>query len=215
VIQPHILTDKVQRTGNDAALSFVPSLVQDYTSPQPAHAGLSIVDRETRARRLLAEAGYAQGLSVTLRYFDSADAKRTNLAIASFWKRIGVETKLHSSELKVHFSDLRQADFDVALAGWVGENNPAHYLDLLVSDAGNVNYGRFHNAEYDAMMARARTLGTIAERHALMEKAEALVMTEHPVVPLWTTAIKRLVHPQLKGWYENSRDVHPARFLSW
>jgi oligopeptide transport system substrate-binding protein len=215
VVLPEVLTDKVQRTGNYPARSFVPALVDDYQSIPADFSARTPAASATRARQLLADAGYSDGLNVTLRYFDSADAKRTNLAIISFWKQIGVTASLHSSELKVHFSDLRQADFDVAQAGWVGENNAAHYLDLLVSDAGNVNYGRFENAEYDSMMALARTYPTIAERNALMEQAEAFVMTKYPVVPLWTTAIKRLVNPQLKGWHENNRDVHPARFLSW
>ena len=215
VIRPEVLTDKVQRTGNYPAGSFVPALVDDYQSTPAAFHNRTMDQRTARARQLLTEAGFPDGLTVTLRYFDSADAKRTNLAIASFWKQIGVTASLHSSELKVHFSDLRQADFDVAQAGWVGENNAAHYLDLLVSDAGNVNYGRFENPDYDSMMELARSYPGITERNALMQQAEVLVMAEHPVVPLWTTATKRLVNPELKGWYENNRDVHPVRFLSW
>ena len=176
-----------------------------------------MADRRTRALNLLAEAGYTSDkpLRVTLRYFEGADAKRTNLAISAFWKEIGVVTELHHSELKVHFSDLRQGDFQVAQAGWVGENNPAHYLELLVSDAGNINYGRFHNDGYDSLMAEARRLPHITDRYALMRRAEVLVMREHPVVPLWSAAVKRLVNPNLRGWHENNRDVHPVRYLSW
>ncbi len=217
VIRPEVLTDKVQRTGNYPATSFVPFLVDGYDPPAPAVADLPPSGRADRARALLAAAGYGPDnpLEVTLRYFDEGDGKRTNLAIASFWKGIGVRTALHHTELKVHFSDLRQGDFQVAQAGWIGENNPAHYLDLLVSDAGNVNYGRYRNPAFDTLMFRARELPDIAGRYALMREAEALAMSEHPVVPLWTLAVKRLVHPDLKGWHENKRDVHPARFLSW
>jgi oligopeptide transport system substrate-binding protein len=217
VIQPEILTDKVQRTGNFPATGFVPALVDGYDPVTPDYHAEAINARTERARRLLSEAGYDSDnpLHVTLRYYEGALAKRTNLAIASFWKTIGVQTELHHSELKVHFTDLRQGDFQVAQAGWIGENNPAHYLDLLVSDAGNVNYGRFHDPAYDALMDRARRLADIGERNGLMREAEMLALERHPVVPLWTIAVNRLVHPDLKGWQENDRDVHPARFLSW
>ena len=217
VIQPDILTDKVQRTGNFPASSFVPSLVDGYQAPRTPWLDLPMAERMTRARELLADAGYGpdRPLEVTVRYFDEGDGKRTNLAIASFWKQIGVRTSLHHSELKVHFADLRQGDFQVAQAGWVGENNPAHYLDLLVSDAGNINYGRFHDEEFDALMFEARRHARIEERYGLMRQAEALVMQQYPVVPLWSIAVKRLVHPALRGWFENKRDAHPARFLSW
>jgi oligopeptide transport system substrate-binding protein len=217
VIQPQLLTDKVQRTGNYPARSFVPFLVDDYDNYEPAYHDQPMADRIQRAKTLLTDAGYGsdKSLHVTLRYFEGADAKRTNLAIASFWKQIGVTTELHQSELKVHFSDLRQGDFEVAQAGWIGENNAAHYLDLLVSDAGNVNYGRFQDPEYDTLMAEARCLPGIAERNELMHQAEKVGLDQFPVVPLWSVAVKRLVDPKLKGWHENPRDVHPARFLSW
>jgi len=217
MVQPAVLTDKVQRSGNFPAVGFVPFLVADYQPVEWHHPTLAMADRRTRALDLLAAAGHTpdKPLHVTLRYFEGADAKRTNLAIAAFWKDIGVVTELHHSELKVHFSDLRQGDFQVAQAGWVGENNPAHYLELLVSDAGNINYGRFRNDAYDSLMAEARRLPRIADRYALMRRAETLVMREHPVVPLWSAAVKRLVNPNLRGWHENNRDVHPVRYLSW
>ena len=217
MVQPEILTDKVQRTGNYAARSFVPFLVDGYDAPAPAFHDEPLNERAARAKTLLAAAGYGPDnpLEVTLRYFDEGDGKRTNLAIASFWRQIGVTTRLHHTELKVHFTDLRQGDFQIAQAGWIGENNPGHYLDLLVSDAGNVNYGRYRNADYDALMFEARGQADLTTRYALMREAEALAMSEFPVVPLWSVAVKRLVRPELKGWQENPRDVHAVRFLSW
>jgi oligopeptide transport system substrate-binding protein len=217
VVQPEILTDKVQRTGNFPARSFVPHLVSDYKAAIPAHSKQPMEERIAHASSLLASAGYGPDnpLQVTLRYYDEGDGKRTNLAIASFWRQIGVSTRLHHTELKVHFSDLRQGDFQVAQAGWIGENNPGHYLGLLVSDAGGVNYGRFSNPAYDQQMHAARQEADVAIRNQMMSDAEAMAMAEHPVLPLYSIAVKRLVHPDLKGWHENHRDAHALRYLSW
>ncbi len=217
VVQPQVLTEKVQRTGNYPARSFVPFLVEAYEAAVPPYHNEPLPERISRAENLLAAAGYDgdNPLEVTLRYYDEGDGKRTNLAIASFWRQIGVTTRLHHTELKVHFSDLRQGEFQVAQAGWIGENNPGHYLDLLVSDAGNVNYGRYQNDRYDALMNEARKQGQVSTRYRLMRQAETLAMSEFPVVPLWSIAVKRLVHPDLQGWHENARDVHPVRYLHW
>jgi oligopeptide transport system substrate-binding protein len=217
VVQPDVLTDKVQRTGNFAARSFVPGLVSDYDGPVPGHHDQPMPARVARARTLLESAGYDADnpLEVTLRYYDDGDGKRTNLAIASFWRQLGVTTRLHHTELKVHFSDLRQGDFQIAQAGWIGENNPGHYLDLLVTDAGNVNYGRYSNPEYDALLNEARKQADIGIRHQTMAEAEAVALAEHPVIPLYSIAVKRLVHPGLRGWHENHRDVHAIRYLAW
>jgi oligopeptide transport system substrate-binding protein len=154
-------------------------------------------------------------LRVTLRYISGAESKKTNLAIAAFWKTIGVETLLHHSQLKVHFADLRQADFQVAQAGWFGENNAEHYLGLLVSDTGNVNYGRYANPAYDSLIDQAESIADLQRRNEILQRAEALAIADYPVVPLYTVMIRRLVRPEIQGWHENARDVHPARFLSW
>ena len=221
VVDSVVLTEKIQRAGNTASPSFVPLLVADYESaPMPhlaAGTQLTLPQRETRARQLLAAAGYDGNnpLTLTLRYVSGVQAKRSSLAIVAFWQRIGIEARLHHSELKVHFSDLRQGDFQVAQAGWIGENNAEHYLGLLVSDTGDVNYGRYANAEFDALMAHARTLGDMAQRNRVFREAETLVIATYPVLPLYGVGVRRLVSPEIEGWFENARDAHPARFLSW
>lgn len=217
VINPEVLTDKVQRSGNIANGSFVPANVINYEPAVMPHQHLNEAARREKATKLLREAGYGtdKKLKVTMRYVSGIEAKKTQLAIASFWKNIGVETQLHHAELKVHFADLRQGDFQVAQAGWFGENNAEHYLGLLVSDTGNVNYGRYANPAYDALMHAAGQQAEVNARNNLLHQAEAVGIAEYPVVPLYSVMIRRLVDPAITGWHENSRDVHPVRFLGW
>ena len=217
MIDRQILTDQVQRSGNQPNRSFVPGIVANYQPALVSDDALSEIQRIAKARQLLEAAGYDDDnpLKITLRYVSGAEAKRSNLAVAAFWKRIGVETQLHQSELKVHFADLRQNDFQVAQAGWFGENNAEHYLGLLVSDTGNVNYGRYANPAYDEIMARARAEADLDTRNAILSQAEKLVLPEYPVIPLHRVMIRRLVDSRIEGWHENPRDVHPARYLDW
>jgi oligopeptide transport system substrate-binding protein len=217
VVDRETLTDKVQRAGHVPSASFVPALVRDYR-PVPAPGGeLAAGERLERARALLQEAGYgpSRPLAVTIRHASGAEAKRTNLAIAAFWQSLGVQTRLHQSELKVHFSDLRQGNFQVAMAGWFGESNPEHYLGLWHSETGDVNYGGYASAAFDTRMAAAATEADLTRRNALLREAEAVGIADHPVVPLYSVMVRRLVHPGLGGWEDNPRDAHPARLLHW
>ncbi|HEX7038268.1 MAG TPA: peptide ABC transporter substrate-binding protein [Pseudomonadales bacterium] len=216
-IDRETLTDTVQRAGNVPSASFVPSLVSGYEPVPEPHAGLPGPERMARARALLEAAGYGPGnpLEITLRYISGTEQKRTSLAIAAFWQQLGVRTRLHQAELKVHFSDLRQGNFQVAIAGWFGESNPEHYLGLLKSDTGDVNYGGYRNPEFDAQMNRAAAVADLATRNRLLRDAEAIGIADFPVVPLYSVTVRRLVHPDLAGWYDNPRDAHPARFLHW
>ena len=150
---------------------------------------------------------------MTLRYIAGADNKKVHVAIAAMWKAVGVETTLHHAELNAHFAQLRQGDFKVAQAGWFGENNPEHYLELLMSTTGDVNYGRFADPETDALMAQAKNTVALHARLDLLKQAEIRSLALNPVVPLYAVTIRSLVNPRITGWHANPRNVHPARYL--
>ena len=216
-IDQSILTDKVLRTGSTPAFSFAPALITDYQAVSLPHAQQSMAERVTAARALLAAAGFdsSNPLSVTLRHVNTVEGKKVNLAITGLWRRIGVNAVLQQTDIRNHFADLRQGDFQVAWAGWVGENNAEHYLTLLQSDIGNVNYGRFADSEFDNKIHEAQQEASYTRRHQLLAEAESLVVSHYPVVPLYMTAVRRLVSPDLAGWHENPRDMHQSRYLSW
>lgn len=214
-IDQSIITDKVLKTGSEPALSFVPAAIDDYQGFRLPHADLTLKDRISQARELLSEAGYPDGFAITLRHVSNLENKKVNLAIAGMWRAIGVDVKLQQADLRTHFGDLRQGDFNVAWAGWVGENNAEHYLSLLQSDIGSVNYGQFSHQTFDALMAQVRNEKDRMLRNQLLGSAEEVATHFYPVVPLYSTAIRRLVNPALQGWHENDRDMHPSRYLSW
>ena len=167
------------------------------------------------ARDLLRGAGFTQDnpLKLTLRYFTGDENKRIQIAIASMWRSVGVQTSLHHAELNVHFADLRQGNFQVAHAGWFGENNPEHYLELLMSDIGDVNYGRYMSPRYDRLMRQAKRTADLETRITLLKGAEIEGLRDFGVIPLYSVMIRSLVHPQILGWHTNPRNVHGARYL--
>ncbi|MYD99418.1 MAG: peptide ABC transporter substrate-binding protein [Gammaproteobacteria bacterium] len=209
-IDRELITGRVLESGEVPSTSFVPPMVENYASAVRDRS----VDADA-ARRLLAEAGYHDDnpLRVTLRYIAGADSKKVQVAIAAMWKAIGVETALHHAELNAHFAELRQGNFQVAQAGWFGENNPEHYLELLMSSTGDVNYGRFADTEVDALMTEAKRTADLDQRLALLRRAEAAALALDPVVPLYAVTIRSLVDPRITGWRTNARNTHPARYL--
>lgn len=214
-IDRELITGRILKSREIPSPSLVPPMVPDYRSTVIVADGRPA--RLARARRLLGSAGYGADapLAVTLRYISGVESKRVQVAIAAMWKELGVRTTLHHTELKSHFADLRQGDFEVAQAGWFGENNPEHYLNLLVSDTGDVNYGRFSSEPFDALMDRAHAEADLDRRLALLSQAEAVGLAEHPVTPLYAVTVRALVQPRIEGWHVNPRNVHGARYLRW
>jgi oligopeptide transport system substrate-binding protein len=214
-IDQNMLTEKVLRNGSKPAYSFVPSMVSGYRAVELPHRDQSLSERQARARQLLQAAGFtpAKPLRLTLRHVNTLEGKKLNLAIAGMWQQAGVETTLLQADLRNHFAELRQGNFEVAWAGWIGENNAEHYLGLLQSDIGDVNYGRFADLEFDTLMAAAQKEASLTRRNAMLRDAEGAVIHHYAVVPLYPVAVRRLVDPKLQGWHDNNRDMHQARYL--
>ena len=216
-VDQNLLTTKVMRSGDRPSYTFAPSLISNYQPASLGHVDIALSERQATAKQLLAQAGFdkTNPLTITLRHVSGIEGKKINLAIAGMWRSIGVKTTLHQTEIKAHFTDLRQGNFNVAWASWIGENNAEHYLSLLQSDIGAVNYGRYQSKEFDALMQRAQSQADLKLRNELLSAAANVAAQDYPVVPLYNLSVKRLVNPQLKGWEDNLRDMHQVRYLSW
>lgn len=205
------LTQKVLRSDEIANESMVPPMVPNYQSLVGPNSPDS-----TLAKSLLEQAGFTEEepLEITLRYFTGSENKQVHVAIAAMWQDIGVRTTLHHTELKVHFSDLHSGDFEVAQAGWFGENNPEHYVELLWSQIGSINYGRYSSSEFDELIEQAKDTVDQEGRAELLKRAESVALKDFPVVPLYSVTIRSLVNPRVGGWYTNPRNSHGVRYMT-
>jgi oligopeptide transport system substrate-binding protein len=217
-INREAIVDKVLKTGELAAYSFVPPGVAYYDSPSEVEwKDVSFAERQKKAKELLAEAGYGPDnpLEFTLRYNTSENHKRIAVAVVSMWKGIGVKAELFNSEVKVHYADLKQGDFQVARAGWIADYNDAqNFLYLLETRTGANNYGRYSNPEYDQLMLEAEVTSDLAKRAEMMLKAESFAMRDQPVIPIYHYVSKALVSTKVQGYVDNPQHIHRWRYVS-
>jgi oligopeptide transport system substrate-binding protein len=218
-INREAIVEKVLKTGELAAYSFVPPGVAYYGNPaEVAWKDMIFGDRQKKAKELLAEAGYGPDnpLEFTLRYNTSENHKRIAVAVASMWKAIGVKAELFNSEVKVHYADLKQGDFQVARAGWIADYNDAqNFLYLLETRTGANNYGRYSNPEFDQLMLEAEVTSDLQARGEMMRKAEAMAMRDQPVIPIYHYVSKNLVSNKVQGFVDNPQDIHRWRYVSF
>ena len=213
------ITDKVLKTGEVPAYSFVPPGAGG--SYEPAYAewkDLSYEERLEQAKTLMAEAGYGPDnpLQMQLKYNTSENHKRVAIAAAAMWKALGVQVELLNQELKVHYDQLQENDFEIARAGWLADyNDPQNFLYLLETATGPMNYGRYDNSEFDELMAQAATSTEPVERMALMQQAEQHAMNDMPVIPLYYYVSRNLVGENVEGWEDNAKDIHRTRWISF
>ncbi len=217
-IDREAIVDKVLKTGELAAYSFVPPGVAYYDQPAEVEwKDVPFSERQKKAKELLAEAGFGPDnpLEFTLRYNTSENHKRIDVAVVSMWKAIGVKAELFNSEVKVHYADLKQGDFQVARAGWIADYNDAqNFLYLLETRTGANNYGRYSNPEFDQLMLDAEVTSDLQKRSEMMRKAESLAMRDQPVIPIYHYVSKNLVSKNVVGFEDNPQDIHRWRYVS-
>jgi oligopeptide transport system substrate-binding protein len=210
VIDREKLAQFVLRVGELPAYGWVPPGVNNYTSQSFDYRDKPLADRVAEARRLYAEAGYSSSkpLRFELRYNAGEVHTKLAVAIASAWKEaLGIEVQLTSVEFKSLLQDIDRGDVEVFRSSWVGDYNDAYtFAQYLKSDFG-INLPRYKRAAYDLLLTRAAGDVEPAERRALLEEAERLMLRDHPLIPIYFYVNKHLVKPEVDGWYDNVMNV--------
>ncbi|MCW2240083.1 ABC transporter substrate-binding protein [Azospirillum canadense] len=139
-----------------------------------------------QAKKLLAEAGYPNGVDLTLIASDKPGT-RTDLAVAiremakAAGFRIQVQTMPHATYLDQVW---KKGNFYVGFYNMQATADAIFSL-LYTSDAA-WNETRWNNSAFDALVAEARTKTDEAERQALYAKAQQLMHDEIPsVIPVF------------------------------
>ncbi|WIY52330.1 peptide ABC transporter substrate-binding protein [Devosia sp. YIM 151766] len=222
VIGPDVLG-----TGELPAYGWVPPGTANYEGEQymPDWASEDYGTRIADATALMEAAGYSADnpLNLQLRYNTNENHRRIAVAIASMWEPIHVRVELFNAEVGPHYDALQEGDFQIGRAGWLMDYNDAsNMLDLLKSGTaqagGNIawgnNYGRYSNAEYDALLAQAATELDLVARAGMMHEAEAIAMDEFGVLPIYYYVSKWVISPRISGFEDNAVDRHLTRYLS-
>ncbi|MGB5724579.1 MAG: peptide ABC transporter substrate-binding protein [Parasphingorhabdus sp.] len=210
------IADKVIGIGNIPAWGLLPPGLVGPSSANPDWADWPREKRLRAARALLAEAGFGatKPLRFEIRFNSSAEHRRVAVAMAAMWKPLNVEASLFNSEAALHFAALRRHEFALSRSGWIADlPTPENFLLVHQNANGAGNYSGYDNPEYDRMLARAIAEPDPPRRQTLMRQAEAVLIADMPVLPLYYYVTRSLVANRIAGWEDNISNVHPSRTL--
>jgi oligopeptide transport system substrate-binding protein len=210
------LARQMVNAGNEPAWGLLPASLRGGKPYKPDWVGWYPPKRMAEARSLLRRAGFGpkNPLRFEIRFNSSTEHRRAAVAMATMWRELGVEAKLLNSEASLHFDSLKRADFQFARSGWIADlPAPENFLSVHRRDTGVQNYSGYANAAYDAALDAALSEPNPSARVALMRKAEAILMQDMPIIPLYYYSSRALVRPNVTGWRDNDAHTHPSRTL--
>ena len=131
------------------------------------------------------------------------------------WRVLGVTTEFIVSDATSHFAFLASNQpFDVVRSGWFADYPDAqNYLFLAETGTKGLNYSHFSDPDYDALMREAEREPDAVKRVAILHRAETILATKMPLLPLLSYQAPNLVSGRLHGWFTNFMDHHPARYI--
>ncbi len=187
--------------------NFTPSGYSSYHAPDPVRFDPKY------ARECLRRADYPGGKGFPkfeLLFRTDEDLRRIAEAIQAMWAReLGIHVELANVEWGTYMKSTTGLRYDVASRSWIADYlDPNTFLACYVGGDGNNRTG-WRSARYDRLIHDAAFEPDTAKRAVLLREAEALLLSECPVIPIYQYTTTELVKPYVRGLYSTLLDSHP------
>jgi ABC-type transport system substrate-binding protein len=196
--RPLILKRLISGRGRLAAGVIPPSLGGADTSRAPYPFDVP------RAKQLLSDAGFANGIDVELWVGSNPVYGRIAETVQAYLNQAGIRTKIVQRESAAAREAARNGQTDMILKDWYADYPDAeNFLYPLLHGAnkgvgGNVSF--FQHAEFDRVVSTARREPDEARRNVLYRQADSIALQEAPMVFLYFYNELYAVQPWLNGF---------------
>ncbi len=172
-------------------------MVSPFLTGAPADLNERLPYDPEASKRLLAEAGFPNGFTVGIvcpndRYVND---ERTCQAVAAMLARVGIRLQLQSEPTNIWSRRTATRDFSMYMLGHAGLPLADAYSTLNevlrtnTRTTGGLNYGRWSNAEFDALVAQVAEAPDETSRRALIRQALEIERREIAHIPLFQQPI--------------------------
>lgn len=209
-IDKDFITREITRMGERAADLYIPpGTLPGYTSLPGLHHDVE------KARQLLAEAGYPDGRGFPKLpiLFNSENSTRGRIAQAlkQQWKQtLGIDIEIEGIEGKIFHQRCSSKQYAIATVSWFGDYpDVSTFTDKYSSDSLN-NDSAWYSPAYDALLAKAAQETDAQKRFGLLQRAEQMINTQVPIIPIYYYVNAILVGPHTRGI-----SVNPRSMIDW
>src|SRR5678815_3422515 len=178
------ILDNVFQGAGQVAKNPIPPILWSYNDKVQDYAY-----DPAKAKALLAQAGYPNGVDVELWYLPvtrpyNPDGKRMAELIQQDWEKVGVRTKLLTYEWGEYRKRSKAGEQHAIMFGWSGDNGDPDnfFVPLLGCEAvkGGGNNARWCNKAFEDLVIKAAQTPKQADRAKLYEQAQVIFKEEAP-----------------------------------
>jgi peptide/nickel transport system substrate-binding protein len=134
------------------------------------------------AKALLAEAGYATGLAMTMYLPNLPDRVALAQALAAQWEEAGINITIEPQEEAVYYADNGWLEVDLGITPWGSRPVPQIYLDVAYKTGAVWNEAHFSDAELDEQIEIAGTSLDETERKQAYREIQRILIERGPVI---------------------------------
>ena len=170
-----------------------------------------------QVKRLLVEGGWPKGFKPSLLVASetfSVDAKRVGEAIQQMLGGADIPVTLRVEVSPAARGMLQSGDYDMAVTETVVMGGDPHLMLFPLSASETaargpraLNFSFYRNQRLDDLLARASQLSYRVERQKLYARAQAMLASELPWIPLYVRLMWGVARPEIRGLR-----LHPTGF---
>ncbi len=143
----------------------------------PGYRSSEVLKRDVNAARALINEAGAEGTRLRLDFVNFTQRATSAQIIQANLAEIGIEVELNAQDEGTFWSiDAASADMQLHLKSWTGNPDGFYMMQYFTSDqVGIWNWEGMQNAEYDALVEKARVTLDDSERGALYVKMQDMM----------------------------------------
>ena len=152
-----------------------------------------------RAKQLLREAGQPNP-TFTLILPPERDRQEAAQVIQAMLAEAGITMALQTQENVTMLEAGKRGDFEAYFTFWSGRPDPDGNIFTHYACKGAQNDSHYCNAEFDALVTKARQVADPAQRKQLYDKASELLLRDVPALHLWHRRVFTGLNARVEGF---------------
>jgi len=152
------------------------------------------------ARQLLADAGYPDGLTLTLHTPDTGGRPDLAAVLKEQWAEAGINVDISVEPESVYYGDNGWLDVDLGITGWGSRPVPQFYLDVMLTCDAIWNESHFCDEQFDQLVQTAGTTLNEDERIQAYQDIQRILIERGPIIIPYFFAQFAAISDQFQGF---------------